>query len=64
MIGVCCKSLRRKAGESNNNSINSQVRVFNVHIQSKLVVAHACHGHRYRPSSVPLSGTGKKWGRE
>ena len=24
------------------------------------VVAHACHGHRYRPSSVSLSGTGKK----
>ena len=21
---------------------------------------HACHGHRYRPSPVPLSGTGKK----
>ena len=21
------------------------------------VVAHACHGHRYRPSLVPLSGT-------
>ena len=24
------------------------------------MVVHACHGHRYRPSSVPLSGTGKK----
>ena len=24
------------------------------------VVAHACHGHRYRPSSVPRSGTEKK----
>ena len=23
---------------------------------------HACHGHRYRPSLVPLSGTGKKKG--
>ena len=23
---------------------------------------HACHGHRYRPSPVPLSGTGKKRG--
>ena len=22
------------------------------------VVAHACHGHRYRPSPVPLSGAG------
>ena len=25
---------------------------------------HACHGHMYRPSPVPLSGTGKKGGRE
>ena len=32
--------------------------MFNVHI----VVVHACHGHRYRPSPVPLSGTGKKGG--
>ena len=24
------------------------------------LVAHACHGHRYRLSPVPLSGTGKK----
>ena len=28
---------------------SGQVRVFN---------AHACHGHRYLPSPVPLSGTG------
>ena len=27
-------------------------------------VAHACHGHRYRPPPVPLSRTGKKGGRE
>ena len=27
------------------------------------VVAHACHGHRYWPSLVPLSGTVKKKGR-
>ena len=26
------------------------------------VVAHACHGHGYRPSPVPLSGTKKKGG--
>ena len=26
------------------------------------VVVHACHGHRYWPLSVPLSGTGKKRG--
>ena len=26
------------------------------------VIAHACHGHRCRPSPVPLSGTGKKGG--
>ena len=26
------------------------------------VVAHACHGHRYRPLPVPLSGTGQKRG--
>ena len=26
------------------------------------VVAHACHGHMYRLSPVPLSGTGKKRG--
>ena len=26
------------------------------------VVAHACHGHRYRPSPVPLFGTRRKKG--
>ena len=26
-------------------------------------IAHACHGHRYRPSSIPWSGTGKKRGK-
>ena len=31
--------------------------MFNVHIHSKLNV---CHGHRYRPSLVPLSRTEKK----
>ena len=36
--------------------------MFNVHIQSKLFVAHDCHGHRYQPSPVPLSGTGGKKG--
>ena len=25
-------------------------------------MVHACHGHRYLPSSVPLSGTGRKEG--
>ena len=35
---------------------SGQVRVFNVHIQSKLL-AHACHGHRYRPSP----GQEKRW---
>ena len=25
-------------------------------------MAHACHGHMYRPSLVPVSGTGKKGG--
>ena len=34
--------------------------MFNVHIQKTAVVAHACHGHRYRPSPIPLSGTEKK----
>ena len=35
--------------------------MFNVHIHSEqAVVAHACHGHMYRPSLVPLSRTGKK----
>ena len=24
------------------------------------VAAHACHGHRYRPTPAPLSGTGKE----
>ena len=26
------------------------------------VVAHTCHGHKYRPLPVPLCGTGKKGG--
>ena len=26
----------------------------------QVVVAHACHGHRYQPLPVPLSVTGKK----
>ena len=25
-------------------------------------VVHACHGHRYWPSRVPLSGQKQKWG--
>ena len=34
-----------------------------MHIQSKLLyVAHACHGHRFRPSPGPLFGTGGKKG--
>ena len=33
--------------------------MFNVHIQNIAVVAHACHGHRYWFSPVPLSGTGE-----
>ena len=33
--------------------------MFNVHIR---FVVHACHGHRYRPSSVPPSETEKKGG--
>ena len=37
-------------------SQSGQVRVFN----EQAVVAHACHGHRYRPSPVHLSGTGIK----
>ena len=32
--------------------------MFNVHISEQAVVAHDCHGHRYRTSLVPLSGTG------
>ena len=36
---------------------SGHVRLFNVHIQST-VVAHACYGHRYWPSPVPLTGTG------
>ena len=27
-------------------------------LPEQAVVAHACHGHRYQPSPVPLSGTG------
>ena len=30
--------------------------------RAQAVVAQACHGHRYQPLSVPLSGTGKKEG--
>ena len=32
-----------------------QVRVF----KEQAVVVHACHGHRYWPSRVPLSGQKK-----
>ena len=38
------------------------VRVFKRAHSEQAVVAHACHGHKYRPSPVPLSGTGKKRG--
>ena len=35
--------------------------VYHAHSE-QAVIAHACHGHRYRPSPVPLSGTGKIMG--
>ena len=36
-----------------------QVSVYRAHSE-QAVVAHACHGHRYRPSPVLLSGAGDK----
>ena len=30
-------------------------------LSGQAVVAHACHGHRCRPSLAPLSGTAKNW---
>ena len=33
--------------------------VYRAHSE-QAVVAHACHGHRYRPSPAPLSGTEKR----
>ena len=50
------------SGQSRSGQVRSgQVRVFKVH-SDQAVVAHACHGHRYRPSTVPLTGKGKKKG--
>ena len=40
---------------------SGQVSVLCAHSE-QTVVAHACHGYRYWPSLVPLSGTGKKKG--
>ena len=39
--------------------IRSGQSVYRAHSE-QAVVAHACHGHRYRPSPNPLSGTGKE----
>ena len=41
---------------------SSQVRVFYHAHSEQAVIAHACHGHRYRPSLVPLSVPKKKGG--
>ena len=32
--------------------------VYGAHSEQDVVV-HACHGHKYQPSPVPLSGTGR-----
>ena len=40
---------------------SGQVSVLRAHSE-QTVVAHACHGYRYWPSRVSLSGTGKKKG--
>ena len=43
------------------NALTTELHLAPAHSE-QAVVAHACLGHRYRPSPVPLTGTGKKKG--
>ena len=49
------------SGQVRSGQVRSGQSVLRAHSE-QTVVAHACHGYRYWPSRVSLSGTGKKKG--
>ena len=54
-----CTACQVRSGQVRSGQVRSVCLTAH---SEQAVVAHACHGHRYGPSLVPLSGTGKKRG--
>ena len=49
----------RVPGQVRSGQVRLECLTCRLHSE-QTVVAHDCHGHRYLPSPVPLSGTGEK----
>ena len=61
-VSVCSVFIVTYCLHITQTSFHFQVRSGQVRLESseQAIVAHACHGHKCRPSSAPLSGTGEK----